>query len=447
VIGQRLTDRSTDVVEPPSEESDGADGTAHERVRHDVNEKVAALLLDCLHQDAGRVERGRLSELTSDEWQSLRMLARAHRVQELLLHRLTSRRLDAMVPEPILEALRDARRRGAARNLGLLHDLDRASAALHASGIPVIVLKGAHLASVVYASVELRSMVDIDLLVRADDLGRAGAALQAQGYQPLAPYGHGADLTASYPYHLPRFVRTGAIGIELHWRLAPPNPFCDAADLWTRAVPLRIGDRDLLALGPEDLLLHLCAHASYKHHFEMGLRPSCDVAETIHRHDGRLNWPATVARARQWRWDRGTYLSLRLAKDMLGAAIPDEVLTALRPAAFDESLVAMARTVTLRDSSTNRAIPPSLVRMTRATAPGRRIVELWRRIFLPRAVVAEQYAVSPASLSVWFYYPVRFKDLLTRHGRVAIRLLRGDPILTPMAAQKAAIQDWLAHNE
>jgi len=409
-----------------------------------MNEQAADLLLQCLRQDA-RVDRGRLSALAAEEWASLRSMASAHGVQELLLSRLAESGLDTAMPESMLADTRDAARRAAVRSLGLLRDLDRVGEALHAARIPVIALKGAHLARAVYTSAALRSMSDVDLLVHAGDLARATSALEIEGYAPRAPAGKAVEPPTANPYHLPRFFKRGAVGIELHWTLPSPSAFCDEQGVWDRAVPLRTGDGNLLALCPEDLLLHLCAHASYQHYFEMGLRPACDVAATIERYRDRLDWTAVVARAQQWRWDRGTYLSLRLAREMLGATVPDSALCALRPADFDETFITAARTLTLLDSRTHRALPATLGAATAARGARQRVVEVLRRVFLPRALVANLYAVSPRSFKVLLYYPIRLKDLLRRHAHLAFQLFGGDPILRSITTQKAAIRYWLSH--
>src|SRR5262245_13231016 len=371
-----------------------------------MNERSANLLLDCLHQDAWRADHLRLGAVDAATWEAARELSAVHGVQELLLSRLKERRLDRLVPAPTLAAMRAASREGAMRSLQLRRDLDRVGRALAAGGISVIVLKGAYLAEAVYTDAALRSMSDIDLLVPARDLARAAATLEAAGYAARAPYDLDAALAATTPDHLPRFVKRGAVGIELHWLLLPFNPCCDVQDVWDRAVPLADGARDRLALCPEDLLLHLCAHTSYKHRFEMGLRAACDLAETVRRLGVALNWTALVDRARRWRWHRGTYLALRLAKETLGADVPDAALGALRRGDADavhgdDALVATARRLMLLDSQTHRAMPPSLVAVAGARGargPGaidRRLTTLARRIFPPRALVARAYGVAP----------------------------------------------------
>lgn len=408
-----------------------------------MRESIADLLLDCLHQDAGRVDAVRLGRLGAETWEQARALSASLRVQELLLARLTERGLESAVPGPTLAAMRAAGRASAIRNLGILRDLERLGRGLAAAAIPAIVLKGAHLAQAVYANAALRSMLDVDLLVRAGDLSRAAAALAADGYAPRTPYDEGADLTATYAYHLPRFTKRGAVAIELHWRISPPNRFCATDDLWNRAVPLG-GGGDWLALCPEDLVLHLCAHASHHHQFQAGLRPACDVAETASRFVAALDWTVLVARARTWRWDRGTYLALRLSRDMLGAAVPDAALRDLRPADVDDALVAAARTLILLDRRTHLALPPSPLRATDAGSPRARFTVFLRRIFPRRALIAGLYRVTPRSPRLFLYYLLRLKDLMASHARVVLQLLRGDPLLTPIASQKTAIRRWLA---
>lgn len=408
---------------------------------------VTSVLLDCLHQDPRRAGRERLASLTDAEWVSLVELAREQGVKSLLHDRLASRGIDALVPDRIRAGLATTFRHIAARNLLILHGAGRAAAALQAHGIPVIVLKGAFLATEVYRNPAGRSMVDVDLLVPVEHVGSASKILQAEGYEPQAPIALG-DPAAAYPqqHHLPRFMKPGHAGIELHWRLAP-NPHCDVPGLWQRGRPARVGGVDTLALCAEDLLLHLCGHATYNHVIEMGLRPSCDIAETIRRFGDRLDWSALVARAAEWRWSRGVYLSLRLARDLVGAAVPDAVLLALQPVEFDDTLIAVARGITLTDGRKNRAMPATMVKMSDAATFQAKVRACVRQIFVPRSELADHYAVRRDSRRLLFYYLVRLKDLLVRHGRTAVRVFRGDPALASMAHQKAIVQDWLAEHD
>lgn len=73
--------------------------------------------------------------------------------------------------------------RAAAENELLLSLLTEVLPALTAANIPVVVLKGAALASSVYADPALRPMSDVDLWVRAADMPHAAGVMGQLGFQ------------------------------------------------------------------------------------------------------------------------------------------------------------------------------------------------------------------------------------------------------------------------
>jgi hypothetical protein len=62
----------------------------------------------------------------------------------------------------------------ALRNMRRCHELSKVLRILQNDGIPVIVLKGAALAEVVYGNIALRSMSDVDLLVKKGSIKSRG---------------------------------------------------------------------------------------------------------------------------------------------------------------------------------------------------------------------------------------------------------------------------------
>jgi hypothetical protein len=56
------------------------------------------------------------------------------------------------------------------------------------------------------------------------------------------------------------------------------------------------------------------------------------------------------------------------------------------------------------------------------------------------------YPAPSDSIRIYFYYPVRIKDLLLRHGRQVWRLLKGDEEMQDLAKREndiAPLKDWL----
>ncbi len=407
-----------------------------------MDENIIALLLACLHQDASRISSDRLTALTLTEWQALLLLAREQQVSALLAHRLKTRGLEVAAPPEIRRELQATYRRNAFRNLRLYSELNHIVTALHAADISVIALKGVYMASAVYENLALREVGDIDLLAPIGDLERATEILEAQGYTPTAPISVPAAMTTLH--HLPVFVKPPAANVELHWNITPPNTNYSVAPagLWERALPARIAGSDVLGLCPEDLLLHLCVHTSYQHLFEFGLRPSCDIAEVIRHFGAALNWLQVVERARRWRWQDGVYGALLLAKDLLGAAVPDAVLRDLRPARFDESLVAIARMQVFTDRHMTDALSINLVQMWQGAGLLGKIRVFWRSLFLPKAQISLVYAVPLDSPRIYLCYIIRLQKILSRYLTLALGLRRGDPMLTAVAQRKADLLDW-----
>ena len=201
--------------------------------------------------------------------------------------------------------------------------------ALTAESIPVVVLKGAYLAHIVYPSLALRDMQDIDLLVPREHLDRVTAVALARGYTPLRPFL--VEQEAAAMHHLTRLEKPDALSIEIHWNITTPNQIysINPTILWTHAVPVQIAGSGVLGLSAEHLLLHLCAHVSYQHGFEFWIRSLVDIATTIHRFDGELDWQFVEHQCRAWSWQRGVHLTLYLARELLGAAVPNDLLDTL----------------------------------------------------------------------------------------------------------------------
>lgn len=405
--------------------------------------KMAELLVACLQWGDSSDPTSALRALEQEEWAALLALAVKQRMAPLLLQRLTQQQLTELVPEQVLAALRAAYQQTALHTMlesaavrGIVH-------ALAQRGVPVLLLKGLHLAHTVYDNLALRPMNDVDIMVRREHLAHAVEVVQALGYKSLQPF-H-IELDTEVSRHLTRFIREDGSCIEVHWNITTPHKFytIDPEELWARAVPVRVGGAEAWGLSPEDLLLHLCSHTSYQHLFAFGLRPSYDIALTIQHFENELDWETLCQRATRWQWQRGSYLALRLAKELVGARVPDSVLAALHPADFEEMIFQTARSQVLTD-------PAFAISMSRHVATAwthhsllYKARTIWQHIFIPRRTIAKRYVLAPTSPLIPLYYLVHFRDLLQRHGGHVVQLLRTDSTTNSLATQKHTLEQWL----
>ena len=354
----------------------------------------------------------------------------------------------AAVPDFILAELRQAYLHNLAINLQRFHYFGIALRALAEARVPVIVLKGGYLAEAVHGDIGLRVMSDIDILVRRENIPAATEAFRSAGYD-LQEYRLEPPPDAN-EYHF--FHQKTRTMIELHWEIINPEyPYSLKTEtLWPAAVPARIAGADVLALSPEDLVCHLAVHAGI-HSYNNGLRALVDVAESIDRLP--LDWELLAGRARQFRVVRPVWLTLFLAHRLLGAAVPEAVLTGLCPAEGGETFLESARDRILlkkEDRSSQNTGNPNLILFFGRKGIRAKLRLAIRKAFPTRAAISSLYPVSPNSPCVFLYYAKWIRTLIKRN-RSAIRARfsprRRKEAKAAGGRDDAALMNWLISGE
>ena len=274
-------------------------------------------------------------------------------------------------PAEVLEQLETRYRRTEADNERKFDQLARVCVALRDEQVPVIVLKGAALAETVYERRALRSMSDLDVLVRREDLTRAEGVLWQLGYESRADYFGADEAFREHCHHLVPFEhRASEVAVEVHWNLvtAATGTVIDPDRLWERARPATLAGTDALVLAPEDFLLHLCLHATVSHRLEVKLRDLYDVALLLRRHGGGIDFAEFLGRATGHGLRRCVYVYLELARQLLGAPLDRAWLHELRGDPLDDCLVGVFRDRLLGAAGTN---PFQALWGRRAPGPGR----------------------------------------------------------------------------
>jgi hypothetical protein len=302
-----------------------------------------ALLLDAIAPaSSARVDHRRWD---ATDWERALRAARWHRLSPILFCHL---RCADGVPDTVLESLERAYLENAARNLFVASAIARIVEALAAAHIPVMLLKGAALLGTVYAEDPARrELLDIDVLVPADRLAAANAALGGLGYRPAPGEGEApTDLAGRLEHqHDPALVGSeGVVAVELHHHLTTAGEGLrfDIGEVWDRAHPAE-GDGRHLMPGAEDLLMHVCFHftrnrlggSARRRGTGGALAQLADVAGILEREE--IDWDAMAESARRRRLDARVFLALFAAHE-LGIPVAPAGLEALRPPGFDPAL-------------------------------------------------------------------------------------------------------------
>lgn len=405
------------------------------------------LLLYCLRVAADEAGESRLETLSGSDWDDLVAESVRFGLAPLLYHRLRTLHSDSPVPAEVTAKLRHLYLQSVGRATRLYHELGKMLGRLRQANIPVIALKGAHLAELVYRNTALRPMGDVDVLVHQDDLIRVEAALLGMGYAPIECHRQVAEDNYDFVYRLP--IRD--LFVEVHWNFLPSNyrSRLDIDGQWKRSRQVFIAGVEVSVLCPEDMLLYFCLHASTKHLFEMGLKPFCDIVETIRYYGNEIDWKQLQLRSERSGASKCVYLTLRLARELLGASVPDELMKAIKPGDFDERFMLLAKGRIFAHGNWNSdglSLFPNIVQLWGSKRLVHKVTLFLRRVFPSRREMARMYPVPADSIGIYFYYPVRIKDLLLRHGRRVWRLLRRNEGARGLAKQDSdmtPLKDWL----
>lgn len=265
-------------------------------------------------------------------------------------------------------------RRASAALGSVLHGLRRRAALLQLErenvlrtleqhGLDAVVLKGAALATTIYANPVERNFGDIDLLLSPESLPLALDVLQRAGYHPS---GSAAVVSAYREHHFHIRVERGHGSIvELHWALvAPHEPYHldEAAFLaQSRTAQNRSADHPVNAIArrfrtprPEHTLMHIVVE-NVRNGFSR-LTRIVDV-DRIVTAAPEMDWDLVQSVARGAQVLPGLALALDMSRTLFGTEIPRDVTRALRPTPMVRFHLALLRPVPslLRQRATTRA--------------------------------------------------------------------------------------------
>ena len=403
-------------------------------------------LLYCLQAVPGGPGEFPSAALTKSDWELFLRQADRHGIAPLLYYRLKTSPSGLPVPAEVMGKLQQAYLENAATSAGLYHALGEVLRVLGREALPVIVLKGAHLGAIVYGNSTLRSMCDVDILVRERDLTRVDAALLGMGCIPKEDertvWGNEKD----FVYLMPKWNSF----LEVHWNIQRPMcPFkIDHEGLWERAHPAVIAGCETAVLCPEDLLLHLCLHTAYQHGFAPGIRALYDILAVLQHHSEDFDWETVLTRTRAWRADKSVYLTCMLAQELLGAPVPGGLLMSIKPKDYEHFVTLALEQIFVTEAPDHQYFlqHPVLTRFWGSKRIRDKASLFLASVFPSREIIARTYQVPAHSLRVYLYYLIRLKDILQRHHRDVWSRLRGDKRMQGLAQQGrsfTSLKDWL----
>lgn len=183
--------------------------------------------------------------------------------------------------------------------------------------VQVVALKGIIIRSY-YVNPELRTMTDIDLLVRENDMNKCENILLRLGYT----YDH------ETPAHKVYKDKNNLI-IELHSTLIDEdyykkdNPYLD---VFERIRSVELGDEKIYVLGYTDQLIHLITHMmTHISSSSINIRQFLDIALFVNKENEKINFADFKYKGEVYGFYKNAILILSICDDMFECNIPKEI--------------------------------------------------------------------------------------------------------------------------
>lgn len=399
------------------------------------------LIFDALHLDSSLPEADSVAKMQPEDWDFLCDMEKLHRLGPMLHRRLSG----FAVPDAVSGQLKASQRRHAMRNLKIYRELVSVTRILNDANIPSIALKGAYLARFAYPDPGLRPMRDLDLLIRPEQVIDAFELLKVNGYQHA--YDNGLlETHFTHSEHLPSLLSPDGIAIELHHSLISDVNFgylSGSEDaFWSRSFLKSIGSAQIRFLAPEDLLLHLCVHATQRHQFNLGPLALTDIVFLLETH--RIDWQAFYRTLSYGNWQRFALSLLHLSKLKVGADIPDEVIVALGKCDSDVAWQKSAEYMLFTELDDHRLMTENVGNFIYSNNLSEKISAFSEMLFPPRSIIARDFPVSASSPKVFLYYPMRWHRLISQKLPPLMRALAGQrKSLRQLAMHRKVLDEWL----
>jgi hypothetical protein len=358
----------------------------------------------------------RPKSIPDDHWPHIISCADRMRIIPLLFYTLKHYG-EIQLPTEISHTLRARYLANGGRNLMLSSELKRILDAFDTNAMQVVPLKGAYLAYEVYERPSMRQMLDLDLLVKWDDMPKAITILETLGYIATGTF-HWDDECRRFDHHGPGYWHPSGSIVELHWNIIDAHSIGEReiaiGEIFIlRARPGFLLETKTYLLTPEDLILHSVIHQTLHHTFHLGIREFYDIKQIYEKFHDNINWGLLISSAKELKIQRPVMLILILTDLITGSditkkmnqegfpyEIPDQYLiSALNEIEQENS----AYSVSFRLSHTKKGILGL-------------IYPTLNRVFLSRKSMEMKYQLPSNSLRIYLCYPHRLFYLIFHFG-------------------------------
>lgn len=246
----------------------------------------------------------------------------SNRLLPLLYHNLSPLGID----DPILTRAKGVYRYQLTKTHIMFHRVMPLICELQKEGIEVILLKGSALILNYYKNFGIRPQLDIDIMVKPENVDRAASLLQQQGLR--CEYQQSISTIKRFR-HSCGFAGGAEKRLDLHWNIMHPSSDKDTVPaIWRLATATSYQDCSLLTMSPTHHLLHSCTHG-LRWNQHAPCRWVADAMMILRNTESTIDWKMLNSLANDLQVSVVLQATFKYLNASFQAGIPDSVIAEL----------------------------------------------------------------------------------------------------------------------
>ncbi len=261
------------------------------------------------------------NELESTGWSDIISIAQEQRVITFLFHKLKQLGLEAKLNPETLRIMSLKYQEGVAQNVITRRVLKDIICSFNQTGIKVIILKGAiNFCESIYENWNLRSMEDLDILIKEEDFPAARRCMKTAGLRYIE---------GQIPCDLSEDFEGRGIAVDMHYLPVPKKnlDLFDVDSFWSNTMCVEMDGIKTHIPSPTDQIYHKFVHDVIRHQELVNFRiqDMCDFVMTSQYYNERIDWEEILRRVRRNKIETLFIFHCWQIKKNLGAELPQPI--------------------------------------------------------------------------------------------------------------------------
>ncbi|SCX02869.1 Uncharacterised nucleotidyltransferase [Nitrosomonas eutropha] len=280
------------------------------------------LLLEAIIRPATLVNYSHL------QWELLLRVARRARLLGYLAARLEKNGSLDKIPQRAANLLRSSLIQAKKQQQSVNWELNRVLWALDGQEIRIIVLKGMAYQLQDFSNAAGRIFADLDLLVSKEALGQIESMLSKKGWQRHVLTDYDERYYREWSHEIPALVHPErGVEVDVHHTLSSPLGNLKIDPLPFREAAIKVKDKGVYVLSPEDMLLHCAVNLFQNNELADDLRHLLDFHEILQFFSQQqLSFrEKLIDRANRLGLGRPLFYSLYFSRLLLHSSAPEQL--------------------------------------------------------------------------------------------------------------------------